>query len=87
MVDKDKQLMVIIQKELNKKKVAIVVLLLILLICSVLVIRNYIQKINSYKAYEQYEEQLQTIASQKEQVQAKNKIAIKILLVFLVSAR
>lgn len=72
MVDKDKQLMVIIQKELNKKKVAIVVLLLILLICSVLVIRNYIQKINSYKAYEQYEEQLQTIASQKEQVQAKN---------------
>lgn len=72
MVDKDKQLMVIIQKELNKKKVAIVVLLLILLICSVLVIRNYIQKINSYKAYKQYEEQLQTIASQKEQVQAKN---------------
>ena len=72
MVDKDKQLMVIIQRELNKKKVAIVILLIVFLICLVFVIRNSIQKINSYKAYKQYEEQLQTIASQKEQVQAKN---------------
>lgn len=72
MVDKDKQLMVIIQRELNKKKVAIVILLFVFLICSTLVIRNCIQKINSYKAYKQYEKQLQMIASQKEQRQAKS---------------
>lgn len=72
MVDKDKQLMVIIQRELNKKKVAIVILLFVFLICSVLVIRNSMQKINSYKTYKQYEKQLQMIASQKEQGKAKN---------------
>lgn len=72
MVDKDKQLMVIIQRKLNIKKVAIVILLFVFLICSVLVIRNSIQKINSYKAYKQYEKQLQMIASQKEQGQAKS---------------
>lgn len=78
MVDKDKQLMVIIQRKLNIKKVAIVILLFVFLICSVLVIRNSIQKINSYRTYKQYETQLETIAFQKEQSQVQEDVIEKV---------
>jgi len=78
MVDEDKQLMVVIQRKLNKKKVAIAILFFILIICLILVIKNYIQKINGYKAYKQYEMQLQTINSQKEQKQEEKHSAVKI---------